>query len=146
MANRKALIVATGSYQDPKLSQLRAPAADADRLADVLRDPSIGDFEVDIAIDDDERSLRRRLARFFAAADRDDVVLAHFSCHGVKDANGALYLAASDTEMDLLEATAIPAAWLDEQLTRSPSRRKLLLLDCCFSGKFPFDSVARGSE
>jgi hypothetical protein len=146
VAARRALIVATGTYQDPKLRQLRAPAADADLLALVLRDPSIGDFEVDIAVDENEASLRRRLARFFAAASRDDVLLAHFSCHGVKDAQGALYLATSDTEMDLLEATAIPAPWLDEQLTRSPSRRKLLLLDCCFSGKFPFDAVARSGE
>lgn len=146
MAGRRALIVATATYRDPKLRQLRAPAADAELLASVLRDPSIGDFEVDIAVDQDESSLRRQLARFFAAASRDDVLLAHFSCHGVKDAQGALYLATSDTEMDLLEATAIPAPWLDAQLTRSPSRRKLLLLDCCFSGKFPFGAVARSGE
>jgi hypothetical protein len=74
MAGRRALIVATGSYADPKLRQLRAPAADADLLAAVLRDRAIGDFEGDVALDEDEPSLRRRLARFFATAGRDDVL------------------------------------------------------------------------
>jgi hypothetical protein len=57
------------------------------------------------------------------------VLLLHVSGHGVKDAYGGLYLAASDTEMDLLDPTALSARWLDEQISRSPTRRKLLLLD-----------------
>jgi uncharacterized caspase-like protein len=143
MSGRRALIVATGTYGDAKLRQLRAPAADAERLADVLRNPAIGDFDVDVALDQDEGPLRRRIARFFADSGRDDVLLLHISAHGVKDAQGGLYLAASDTELDLLDATAVSAMWLDEQISRSRSRRKLLLLDCCFSGRFPFNATAR---
>jgi glycine betaine/choline ABC-type transport system substrate-binding protein len=145
-SRRRALIVATGKYDDPKLRRLRAPAADAQQLAEVLRDPAIGDFDVEIAEDCDERDLRRRIARFFHASGRDDVLLLHVSGHGIKDARGSLFLAAADTELDLLDATAISAAWLNEQMTQSPSRRKLLLLDCCFSGKFPFGMTPRGGE
>lgn len=143
---RRALIVATGEYGDEKFRQLRAPAVDAERLAEVLGDPAIGDFEVEIALDEDESVLRRRIARFFARSNRDDVLLLHLSGHGVKDARGDLFLAARDTEIDLLEATALAASWLDEQITRSPSRRILLLLDCCFSGKFPFNATARAGD
>jgi osmoprotectant transport system substrate-binding protein len=145
-SRRRALIVATGKYDDPKLRRLRAPAADAQQLAEVLQDPAIGDFDVEIAEDCDERELRRRIARFFHASGRDDVLLLHISGHGIKDARGALFLAAADTELDLLDATAISATWLNEQMTQSPSRRKLLLLDCCFSGKFPFGMTPRGGE
>src|SRR5215210_8254934 len=119
-SRRRALIVATGRYDDPKLQRLRAPAADAQQLEAVLCDPAIGDFEVDVAQDCDERDLRRRIARFFHASGREDVLLMHVSGHGIKDARGALFLAASDTELDLLDATAISAAWLDEQMTQSP--------------------------
>ena len=42
MPGRYALIVATDTYADPKLRRLRAPARDAEALADVLRDPEIG--------------------------------------------------------------------------------------------------------
>ena len=51
MAARRALIVTCGAYQDPKLSDLRSPAVDGDRLAAVLRDPAIGDFIVETALD-----------------------------------------------------------------------------------------------
>ena len=143
---RNALIVATGAYRDERFRQLRAPAADAERLASVLRDPAVGDFRVEVALDEVESVLRRRIARFFARSDRDDVLLLHVSGHGVKDAHGGLYLAAVDTEMDLLDATSLSAAWLDEQISRSPSRHKLLLLDCCFSGRFPFSATARAGD
>jgi ABC-type branched-subunit amino acid transport system substrate-binding protein len=145
IGTRRALIVATGEYRDEKFRQLRAPAVDAERLAEVLGDPAIGEFEVDVALNEDESALRRRIARFFARSDRDDVLLLHLSGHGVKDAHGDLFLAARDTEIDLL-ATALAASWLDEQITRSPSRRILLLLDCCFSGKFPFNATARAGD
>ena len=100
---------------------------------------------MDVVLDGDESRVTRRIARFFADARRDDVLLLHMSCHGVKDAAGRLYLAAADTEMDLLDATAISAAWLDEQISQSRSGRTLLLLDCCFSGKFPFNATARAA-
>lgn len=143
---RQALIIATARYADPKLQALRAPEADARGLAAVLENPQIGAFAVDVALDGHEGELTRRLARFFRDARREDVLLLHLSCHGIKDDRGELYFAAADTEIDLPDATAIPARWLDEQVMRSPSRRILLLLDCCFSGRFPFQSRHRAGE
>ena len=43
---RRALLIATGTYSDPGLARLRAPAGDVDALADVLGDGSIGRFDV----------------------------------------------------------------------------------------------------
>ena len=39
---RAALVIATASYQDPELRQLRAPVRDADDLAVVLGDADVG--------------------------------------------------------------------------------------------------------
>jgi hypothetical protein len=140
---RYALIVATSEYREAKLGRLRAPAADADRLAAVLGHPEIGGFAVEVLKDAEERDLRRRLAGFFANRRTTDVLLLHVSCHGVKDERGDLYLAATDTELGLLGATGVSAAWLNDQITGSRSRRKVLLLDCCFSGSFPIGSRHR---
>src|SRR4051812_32006487 len=108
---REALIVAVSEYRDPELKRLRAPAVDAERLAEVLRDPEIGQFQVDVLRDPEERDLRRRLATFFGPERRpDDLLLVHFSCHGVKDQDGELYLASADTEKDLLDASGIDAS------------------------------------
>jgi hypothetical protein len=142
---RHALVVATAHYHDPKLQQLRAPAADAERLAAVLRDPAKGNFQVDVLLDEAHERMTRGIARFFRDRRPQDLLLLHFSCHGVKDDRGELYLAATDTELDLLSATGVSAAWLNDQITRTRSRRTVVLLDCCFSGSFPFGMRARGS-
>lgn len=143
---RYALVIATAAYRDPKLRPLRAPGIDAKRLGDVLADPAIGGFEVEFALDEEEHRLRRRIAAFFANRRRDDLLLLHCSCHGVKDESGELYLAASDTEMGVLSATGISSQWLNEQIGRSRSSRVVVLLDCCFSGSFPFGAQPRAGE
>ena len=143
---RLALIIATGEYQDPKLAQLRAPAADAQRLATVLANKDIGDFRVEVAKDEDERSLRLRLAQFLASGRPDDLLLLHISCHGIKDDRGRLYLAAADTQIDYPDVTAISAEWLDDRMSYGRARRTVLLLDCCFAGRFPFGMRRRAGE
>ena len=40
---RLALVVATNTYTDPELTQLRAPARDAEDLTQVLADPGVGE-------------------------------------------------------------------------------------------------------
>jgi hypothetical protein len=141
---RHALIVATAQYADPKLQRLRAPAADAERLAGVLRDPERGGFaEVEVLADESEGAITRRIARFFDERKPNDLLFLHFSCHGVKDDHGELFLAAADTEVGLLSATGISAAWVSEQISRTRARRTIVLLDCCFSGSFPFGLKAR---
>ncbi len=143
---RHALIVATARYGDSKLQQLRAPAADAEELADVLRDPEKGDFDVEVLLDETHAHLTRAIARFFRDRRPQDLLLLHFSCHGVKDEDGELYLAASDTDLDLLSATGISSSWLNERITRTRSRRTVVLLDCCFSGSFPSGLRRRGDD
>ena len=143
---RHALIVATARYTDPKLRQLRAPAADADRLAEVLRDPTKGNFQVEVLVDETHAVLTRRIASFFRDRRPGDLLLLHFSCHGIKDERGDLYLAAADTEFNLLSATAVSAAWLNDQISRTRSKRTVVLLDCCYSGSFPFGMRAKADS
>jgi Caspase domain len=145
---RSALVVANARYEDERLAQLRSPSHDAEALARVLGDPAIGGFQVDLLADADERTIRRRTATFFADRDRDDVLLLHFSCHGVKDARGRLYLAARDTDLSVLGATGIPASFVNDLLADTQSRRVVLVLDCCYSGAFARGGgqVRAGSE
>ena len=143
---RHALIVATADYSDPKLRRLRAPAADAERLAAVLHNPEKGNFTVEVLVNETQATVIRRVARFFHNRRPTDLLLLHFSCHGVKDDRGDLYLAAADTELDLLSGTALSAAWLNDQITRTRSKRTVVLLDCCFSGSFPFGARAKASS
>jgi hypothetical protein len=143
---RRALIVANARYDDPALAGLRAPTHDAHALARVLGAPAIGGFDVELLADADERTVRRGVAAFFAGRDHDDLLLLHFSGHGVKDSRGRLYLTARDTELATLGATAIPASFINDQLNETRSRRVVLILDCCYSGAFSRAAMARASR
>jgi caspase domain-containing protein len=143
---RSALVIASDAYADPKLRQLRAPARDAAELARVLRDPEVGAFDVEVSANEPEHVVRRKLAAFFQDRGLNDLLLLHLSCHGVKDDDGRLYFATADTELEHLDATAIPSDFVNRQMTRSRSRRVLLLLDCCYSGAFASGLIARGGS
>ncbi|WP_370943841.1 DnaJ C-terminal domain-containing protein [Amycolatopsis sp. cg5] len=131
---RDALLIATGKYDSGRLTELRSPGADVAELADVLGDPAIGWFETKQLVDAPAYKATRAIEEFFRARSTDDLLVLHISCHGVKNDDGELYLAAADTELDLLGSTAIPAAFLHEQMNRCRAKSIILLLDCCFSG------------
>jgi hypothetical protein len=141
--DRSALIVASDSYTDPGLQRLRAPASDAQALAGVLRDPDIGGFEVRTLLNEPAHEVTLAVEEFFADRRPDDLLLLHFSCHGVKDEGGELYFAAANTRMRRLAATAVPAEFVNRRMGRSRSRRVVLLLDCCYAGAFERGMTAR---
>lgn len=143
---RYALIVAINSYADNGLRALRSPAVDAEALGSALGDPDIGGYEVSVLRDVDERTVRRRVGSFFADRDPDDLLLLHFSCHGIKDRQNRLHLAATDTELRALGATSVPASFIDSQMAQTSARRVVLILDCCFSGAYARDMAARADR
>ncbi|GAA1844220.1 hypothetical protein GCM10009687_07230 [Asanoa iriomotensis] len=133
---RRALVVATGAYADPEITQLRAPATDAQGMVEVLTHEGIGGFDVTSLVDAREHEIRRTVSVFLAECGRDDLVLVYLSCHGLLSPRGRLYFAAADTEKAHLRATAIESEWLLEAMDECAARRQVLILDCCFSGAF----------
>lgn len=143
---RHALIVASTDYDDPGLTALRAPAADADALAGVLSDPDIGGFEVRTLLNEPAHVVNEAVEDFFADRSPDDLLLVHFSCHGIKDQEGELYFAMANTKLRLLGATGVAANFVNSRMTRSRSRRIVLLLDCCYAGAFERGMTTRAAK
>jgi uncharacterized caspase-like protein len=133
---RLALVVATASYRDAGLRQLRAPARDAADLGEVLADPALGGFEVTTALDRSAQQIRLAVEEFLADRRPDDLVVVYLSCHGLVDARRRLYFAAQDTMKNRLASTGVEAEWLLNQLEDCRARRQVVILDCCFSGAF----------
>jgi ABC transport system ATP-binding/permease protein len=133
---RNALIVASDQYADPGLRRLQAPSSDAHALAAVLRDPEIGGFEVRTLLNEPSHTVNRAIEEFFAERQPGDLLLVHFSCHGIKNQDGELYFATPDTELGVLAATAVAAEFVNRRMTRSRSKRVVLMLDCCYAGAF----------
>ena len=76
---RRALIVANDTYDHASFAQLRAPAADAEALADVLGDPEIGGFTVAVVHNEPSYDVQTRIEDVFADSRPDDLLLLHFS-------------------------------------------------------------------
>jgi hypothetical protein len=133
---RRALIVAIDDYEHPGLRRLRSPSADAQQLGDVLSDPRIGDFEVEVVRNQPAHAVQERVEDLFADAKGDDVLLLHFSGHGLKGEAGDLYFAARNTRPDRLASTAVPADFVQRCVRSSASRSIVLFLDCCYGGAF----------
>lgn len=133
---RKALIIAVDEYEHPGLRRLRSPTADAEALAAVLGDARIGEFDVSVVRNEPAFEIQARIEDLFAEAKADDLLLVHFSGHGLKGEAGDLYFAARNTRPNRLASTAVPADFVQKCVRSSPSRSIVLLLDCCYGGAF----------
>ena len=143
---RLALVVATDRYEDATLRGLSAPAADAEALAGVLGDPDLGGFEVDVLLNPTSWVAAQHVEALLCDRHPSDLVLLHFSCHGLKDESGELFLAASNTKPTRLASTALDAALVNRLMHRSRAHRVVLLLDCCYGGAFERGVLARADE
>ncbi|WP_410793447.1 caspase, EACC1-associated type [Kribbella sp. C-35] len=146
MGRRRALLVATYEYEDAGLRQLNTPAQDAEALADVLEDPAIAGFEVQVLINQPTSRVGEAIGEFYATAERDDLTLLYFSGHGLKDDNGRLYLAMKNTKRERLRFSALPAHMIDEAVAESSARQKILILDCCYGGAYAVQQLAKADS
>lgn len=140
--NRYALIIGTSQYEDSQLTKLRAPNADVTELAKVLENQEIGAFnKVTVLLNKSVTELKQAIERFYKNRARNDTLLLYFSGHGVKGDSGNLFLTARNTKRDVLHSTGLSNEFISSMIDGSFSRRKILILDCCYSGAF-----ARGSK
>jgi YVTN family beta-propeller protein len=141
---RLALVITVDRYDNPGLRELAAPAADAQGLADVLGDPDLGGFELEFLHNPTSWTTNEKVDGLLADRQPADLVLLHFSCHGLKDIDGELYLATTNTVPERLASTAVESAWINRVMQRSRAQRVVLLLDCCYGGAFERGVLVRG--
>jgi molecular chaperone DnaK len=146
MAGRKALIIANDRYEQENLPDLASPAADAEALSKVLGDPAIGDFSVQVAQNELSHQIAARIEGMLYECQPDDLLLLHFSGHGLKSESGDLFFAAPNTRSNLLGSTAVSAEFVQRCLRNSRARQIVLFLDCCYSGAFSRGITIRAAE
>ena len=143
---RYAILIASSSYPDePGLTDLRCPANDVDALDKVLRSPDLGGFtETDVFKNRPSHEVLERIETVLGEAGREDLVLIYFSGHGKLNPAGQLCLATANTKLRALGSTSIPAGSIKSYFDHSASRKKILLLDCCYSGAVGKDFIKGG--
>ena len=144
----RAMVVAVRDYDHYD----ELPAADDDRDAVtelLLRRPVADGGEVNWEIVVTEYASKAELTDatkdfFLSDVEADDTLLFYFSGHG--DLQGDLpYLCVKESEPRFLDDTAFSIRQrLANYVALSQSRRKLIILDCCFAGEAADDNTAWG--
>ena len=148
---RLALIVGINDFEDERFPALRYAQTDAEAMAKALA-PNFDEVMLKVSAKDTSRTaILRALSELGAKAGHpEDTVFIYFSSHGslAREPGGALkrYLVVHDSSMALLAETGLPIEGLVRVLDAMGSRRKVLVLATCHSGKGKSqisDSLAR---
>jgi Caspase domain len=135
--NSYAVLIGTSTYRSTELADLPAVANNLDGLTEVLTDPALGVLPAErcvvLADPTDVRTLYRTLRRYAALA--QDTLIVYFAGHGRTDPRNELYLGLTDTDTDELRVSAVPFDLIREVFGDSPATKRVLILDCCFSGR-----------
>lgn len=138
-ARSHALFVGSGDFQDARLPTLPGVYNGMMSLYSAMTQPSLGSFPlVDHTVVLQNESVRQVLDVAGALCDKaDDVLLLYLASHGLVSSSGELYLATPDTDVDdrAMRYTALPYAAVRDLMASSRARRKIVILDSCYSGR-----------
>jgi hypothetical protein len=134
-----ALLVGVNRYVEPAFPRLKYCVNDVLALDRTLR--RLGYTTVALHDDlsqDDPRfptreNVEAELARLCQVAGPDDLLWAHFACHG-KLVDGQPLLITHETRALTLARRALPLADVETQMRGSKARRLVLTLDACHTG------------
>lgn len=133
------VLIGCHTFEAESLEQLPAVANNLTGLAEALTDPTIWGISEDrlIVLDNPQRDVEVLRALRAAESVAKDTLVVYYAGHGLIDPmNGELYLALPGSQPDdvyvggALPFEAVRRVFLDGQ-----AEKKVLLLDCCYSGR-----------
>jgi hypothetical protein len=136
----RVVLVGTPFYRDPDLQDLPGVANNISDLAAVLTDPELGGLDpAHCAVappDADQAGIGGLLTE--AADQAEDMLLFYYAGHGLlgPTLRRELHLGLAGSRIgrqvpfSSLKFSTVHDAWLD-----SPAKNKIVILDCCFSGR-----------
>ncbi|MFD0686051.1 caspase family protein [Actinomadura fibrosa] len=141
----RLVLIGTTHYADERLPDLPAVERSLADLARVFTDPQKGIVPAGncttIVDEGDIRRLGRTLRSSMSQA--EDLLLVYYAGHGlVGGKRHELYLALPDSEWDSPEFSALEYEKLRSAILDSPASNKVVILDCCFSGRVLADLMS----
>ncbi|MCR6488914.1 DUF4268 domain-containing protein [Amycolatopsis sp. OK19-0408] len=133
------MLVGTSDYEEPGgLDHLPGVHNNLVALEQALTHPETGVFAHDRCMvvnnPDSPQSFMRRLVR--ATQQAEDVLLVYYAGHGILGGPEAdLYLTVRQTDERLADMTSVAFSAVRHAIEDSPAKTKILILDCCFSGR-----------
>jgi sulfatase modifying factor 1 len=135
---RYALLIGISKYANASLS-LGFAAADAQSLQKVLLDPEIGGYKPEnVRLLVDEQATRKNIMSGLNSWLRnrvgaDDSVIIFYSGHGALGPGNEAYWVTHDADVEDLGSSALSNKDISSSITALAARRKLTLIDSCYS-------------
>ena len=141
----RVVLIGTSRYEDEKLLDLPAVGRGIKDLKGVLTNAVYGlvpETHCDVLENvGDIPLIGRRLRR--AASQAEDLLLVYFAGHGLTAGRRhELCLAMRDTEWEAPQYAALEYDDLRSEVLSSPATTKMIILDCCFSGRVLGETMA----
>lgn len=132
-----AVLIGSASYRSGEIADLPAVYNNLTELAAVLTDSAFGSFALQrcttIRDPSDVRATFRTLRDHAKAT--EDTLMVYFAGHGLTGTRNELFLGLTDTDPNELSVSALPFELVREVFAECPARNRILVLDCCFSGR-----------
>lgn len=133
----RAVLIVTGTYSSPKLPDLPAVYRNIEDLTEVV----IGAAGMALPAANcvslvDAASPSSAMSALHAAAGiAEDLLLVYYAGHGVLDDRGRLLLGLTQTPTPPVPWDALDVSAIREIMAESRAENRVLILDCCFSGR-----------
>lgn len=136
-AGSRAVLIGTATYTHPDLTAIPAAVNNLLDLQRTLTSAAGGAFDPEhcTVLTDPQSGSQIGDAIARAAGEATGVLLVYYTGHGILDNRGRLHLAVSGTDPTRPAWTSVPFKTLREEIHDSPAEARILILDCCFSGR-----------
>jgi hypothetical protein len=131
--------------EDDSIPRLRFPQNDAIDLAEILGDKESCGFEPHVHVNEPSYKVLEDLYGISDQLTEDDTLLFYYSGHGMRHKN-ELFLVSRNTRLSKLMPTSVKASEVLGYLRDSYCKRRILILDCCYSGVIGLQYKAADTE
>ncbi|MCC9711627.1 caspase family protein [Streptomyces sp. MNU76] len=132
-----AVLIGVSSYRDPSLLDVPAARNSLHAMHRLLISPELCGWSEDQVhvLEDPAGATDMALELHRLAEETTGTLLIYFVGHGVVSKSGALCLAAGDSQLRYPDLTGLEYDKVRSALLDSPAQVKLVILDCCYSGR-----------
>ncbi|MEU1320675.1 caspase family protein [Streptomyces tibetensis] len=132
-----AILIGVSQYRDPSLLDVPAARNSLHAMHRLLTTPELCGWSEDQVhvLEDSAGATDLALEVHRLAEETTGTLLIYFVGHGVVSKSGALCLAAGDTQLRYPDLTGLEFDKVRSALLDSPAQVKLVILDCCYSGR-----------
>lgn len=133
----RAVLIGASQFSDPELPDLPAVRNNLDGLAACFRDPALWGLPAAhcTLVADPESGVALIDAIHDAAAEAEDTLLIYYAGHGLVHPRTLGLLLAVTGSRPGRPHTAVPYDQVRDNLIDSRATRKVVILDCCYSGR-----------